>query len=273
MNFIINTLYVLGGIALFFLVARIIRVFNKSKSTIDWFLYLLGKLVVVLGTLLFFDLQIFLLLIPILITWWVDYGVLSWGENHVTQSWYYFLIFLSFIYFFFCLWLTGSKKFYSLFTFLEKKKKNITIKNMSVEEENWKSIFLKTGLGFLIPLMLIVGLVMLGITSFAALTAALINSGKISFLTAIGKNGVEQVSEFYIWHFCNLIPQIHVAETLNWKVPFEYADDKNTDHGVAWLLLLFKIVMAYVVIARFYSWNKWRKESTEEKELIKERCF
>ena len=72
---------------------------------------------------------------------------------------------------------------------------------MSVEEENWKSIFLKTGLGFLIPLMLIVGLVMLGITSFAALTAALINSGKISFLTAIGKNGVEQVSEFYIWHF------------------------------------------------------------------------
>ena len=51
--------------------------------------------------------------------------------------------------------------------------------------------------------------------------------------------------------------QIKVAKTLNWDVPFTY-DEK----GVGWLLLVFKALMAYIVIARFYTWNKWRKASS-----------
>ncbi len=113
-------------------------------------------------------------------------------------------------------------------------------------------------MSFLIPLMIIVGLVMLGVTCFGAFTSALVRNSTISFLP-LGKNpGLAELTDYYIWHFLELIPQIEVTKTIKWGVPFEY-DDK----GIGWLLLLFKALMVGIVIARFYTWNKWRKELIE----------
>ncbi|MDZ7604588.1 MAG: hypothetical protein U5K79_03150 [Cyclobacteriaceae bacterium] len=111
------------------------------------------------------------------------------------------------------------------------------------------------GVGFLIPLMIIIGLVMLGVTCFGALTSVLVHNGTISFLPDSKTPELSELADYYLWHFLELIPQIEVTKTIKWEAPFEY-DDK----GIGWILLLFKALMAYIVIARFYTWNKWRKE-------------
>lgn len=274
MNFT-GILVVFGTIALLALVARIISIFNQSKTTLDWFLYLLSLVGMSLAFFLVLDIQLILLLGSILVVWGVAYGPLSWGENNLTPFWNYFLISLSFIYFLLWIWLTGHKKFYSPFSLLEKKEERSSSKsffswvkwkwaksglNWVKSILNWVESILKVGLGFLIPLLIIVGLVLLGITCFAALTAALNDSGNITFAPVIEKKGMDHLMNFYAWHFCDLIPQIKVAETLNLEDPLKYTDD-----GVGWLLLLFKSLMAYIVIARFYSWNKWMKKSRKGK--------
>ena len=112
---------------------------------------------------------------------------------------------------------------------------------------------------FLIPLMVIIGLVMLGNTCFGAITSLLVHNELISFLSEGKSPGLSELADYYLWYFMELIPQIEVAKTIKWEVPLEY-DDK----GIGWLLLLFKILMAYIVIARFYTWNKWRIESNRQ---------
>lgn len=119
-------------------------------------------------------------------------------------------------------------------------------------------------LGFLNPLMIIVGLVFLAITCFAALTAALNDGGKVTFDTVVEAKGMHIIFDFYLWHFCDLIPQLDVAETLKWDAPLTYKDK-----GIGWLLLAFKALMAYIVIARFYTWNKWRKEMRNKPQSTK----
>ena len=257
---------VIGIFSLLALAACIIRVFNHSKTRLQWFSYLLNQIGVILFYILFLDLQLMVLIAAIAVVWIIAFYSLTWGEANLSQFWYYILISLSFIYFLLWLWWTGTKNFYSQFSFRKKKEDDMKNEDKSVEKQSLielaKSLMKGGALNFLIPLTIIIGLVMLCITCFAALTAALNDNGNITFIPKIELQGMEDISQFYLWHFCDLIPQIKVVETLNWKVPFKYCDA-----GIAWLLLLFKSLMAYIVIARFYSWNKWRKEPREKMKL------
>ena len=107
---------VIGMFALLALAAGIIRVFNHSKTTLQWFSYLLKQTGVILFYILFLDLQLLVLIGAIFVVWVVAYYSLTWGETNLSQFWNYILISLSFIYFLLWLWWTGTKNFYRIDT-------------------------------------------------------------------------------------------------------------------------------------------------------------
>jgi hypothetical protein len=257
MNF--NGIIIAIGIVLFLvLTAFIIRIFNKSRTTLDWFSYLLKRIGKLLAFILFLDIQLLIMLVVILIVWGASYKSLLWGETDIPSFWNSVLIVINFIYFFMLLWWSGTKGFYNLFAF----RKSEPGLNLPANIERGRSIIPNkaqlikgSGMSFLIPLMIIIGLVLLGATCFGAFTSFLVSNDSISFSPNNKNQGLSELTDYYLWHFLQLIPQIKVTETIRWDVPFTYSDK-----GVGWILLLFKALMAYIVITRFYTWNKWRKE-------------
>ena len=258
MNF--NSLIVVIGTILFLAFAAcIIWIFNRSRSVGGWLAFLLQQIGRLFAFILFLDIQLMVILGAVIIVWGVAYYPLSWGESNLTIFWYAVLIGISFIYFLLWLWWTGTKNFYAQFS---SRKKEVSVVD---EKEHSRKItimekaesLMSTGMSFIIPLMIIIGLVMLGVTCFGAFTSILVSSDSITFVPAGKTPDLSSLSDYYLWHFAELIPQIKVAKTLNWDTPFTY-DEK----GVGWLLLIFKALMAYIVIARFYTWNKWRKASS-----------
>ncbi len=259
MNFS-GALVVIGTILFLLFCASIIRIFNRSRTILDWFSYLLHQIGVLLMFILFLDLQLLLMLGTILIVWGAAYFALSWGEANLSPFWYSILIGISFVYFFMLLWWSGTKSFYRGFSF-KRVDKTVSVGSINEKQSILSTVksIMSSGMSFLIPLMIIIGLVMLGITCFGAFTSALVQGNSISFLPLSKSPDLSQLSDYYLWHFLELIPQIDVAKTLNWEVPFTYREK-----GVGWILLLFKALMAFIVIARFYTWNKWRKELNKE---------
>ena len=148
---------VIGMFTLLALAAGIIRVFNHSKTTLQWFSYLLKQTGVILFYILFLDLQLLVLIGAIFVVWVVAYYSLTWGETNLSQFWNYILISLSFIYFLLWLWWTGTKNFYSQFSFRKKKEDDLKKEDKPVEKQGLielaKSVLKGGGLNFLIPLM------------------------------------------------------------------------------------------------------------------------
>jgi hypothetical protein len=252
---------VFGSVLLLVITAFIIRIFNKARTTLGWFLYLLNQIGAVLAFILLLDIQLIIMLGAILIVWGAAYYTLLWGESNLAPFWNSVLIAISFIYFFMWLWWSGTKGFYQYFTFRKAEEKVKSGVNPEQKRSTMPSVqsIISSGMSFLIPLMIIVGLVFLGVTCFGAFTSALVRNYSISFLPLSANPGLSELMDYYLWHFLQLIPQIKVTETIRWDVPFTYSDK-----GVGWILLLFKALMAYIVIARFYTWNKWRKERHKE---------
>lgn len=263
---LIVLIILLSGFGLSFILAVIFRLFNKSKTTKEWFWVFVAKGGDLLFYPFFYGLQLAVLIFVVLIMWMVVFYVLEWGESHLDSLGYSLLIIICFIYFLFWLNLTGKKNFYSFFT-RQKIRKDVVPADMDQteyelfrkkqsEDDQPLPPFWRSGMSFLVPLVIIIGLSMLGISCFAALTAVLNNAGKISFSPELTNESFSPLNDFYLWHFCDLIPQIKVPDTFHWNLTFQY-----TSSGVALLLIVFKSLMAYIVIARFYTWNKWRQKS------------
>ena len=246
---------VFGAIAVLGIIAIILGLIDKSRSGGEWFSLILKRIGIILAYILLIDIQLLVLLMAIMIVWGVAYYPLSWGQENLSVFWNYTLITFSFIYFLLWLWLTGTKNFYNQFSYAYSDKGKATVDESTSESKpSLIDSILRKGMRFLLPLMVIIGLVMLSITCFSALTSALHINGSVRFDPVMEDNGIGKISDFYLWHFFDLIPQIKVNETLNWEAPLKY-----THGGIAALLLLFKSLMAYIVIARFYTWNKWRR--------------
>ena len=91
---------------------------------------------------------------------------------------------------------------------------------------------------------------------FGALTSALNDAGLIKFTPTPEKHNFSQFVDFYLWYGFDLIPELDINKTLNWTVPFEYNSKK-----ISLLLLVFKIIIAWLIIKQIIGWNKWRKGS------------
>jgi hypothetical protein len=230
----IVVLIILGVILVCLLVAVIMHFFKKPKhSILEWFSYLLEKIGTGISHLVGWMMSIYVLPLSLVLVYGIVYYPLRWGQSHLSPVLYYTLIGLSFVYFFFVMWYVSRKEFYLYFK--------------------------KKGIGAFFPLMLIIGLLMVGVTCFSAFTAALSDAHAINLDPAHPPRNFEPLVDFYIWHFCNLIPQIDVAETLHWKVKYTY-----NSNSVGWLVLIFKSLMAFIIIERIVHWNKWRKEDKKE---------
>lgn len=207
---------------------------KKSKrSILEWILFILGKVGNFLRVFMFLD-------VALVIFWALPFKLLKWGQ-YQHPLFYAVIITLSFIYFILSISYVRRKKFY-------------------------KGFDKKSVLGILFPVLLIIAIVGVGVNCFAALSSILNDHGHVSFSPQLMKHDLNATSNFYLWQFLDLIPQIKVNQTLHWELPF-----KSNSNLQNWLLLLFKIIMIWIVIALFYKWNKWRKEEakTENVEATK----
>ncbi|MFT3705941.1 MAG: hypothetical protein QM802_26480 [Agriterribacter sp.] len=198
---------------------------KTKKSIFEWISFLLGKVLEFIKIFVFLD-------IVLLVFWGLPVKLLMWSQ-HWHPALYVAIIVINFVYFGLSIYYVRRKNFYKDFD-----KKHI--------------------LGILFPLMMIIALVGVGINCFAALSGILNDYGYIKFNPALNKHDFDAMMDFYAWHFMDLVPQIKVNETLHWKQRFE------VDSGLGnWLLLLFKIIMVWIVIALFFKWNKWRVEEAK----------
>ena len=201
---------------------------KRKKSILEWVLFILGKIGKFLMVLMYLD-------VALLLFWGLPFKLLMWGQ-YQHPVFYTVIIVLSFIYFMLAIFYVSRKNFYKDFD-----KKHV--------------------LGILFPLMLIIAVVGVGINCFAALSSILNDYGYISFNPQLNKHDFNALLNFYLWHFFDLIPQIKINETLQWKLPLT-----NSSSLENWLLLFFKIIMVWIIIALFYKWNKWRQEETKTEE-------
>ena len=264
LKLIIWVLAIFGCIAL---VAGVIWLFNRSRSFPEWVVFLLqqlGKSSSLFATFLFLFLSPIWILYVI---WGLSFKALVWGEEQLSSGWNYALIGLVFVFFFgFMIW-TSKKGF--LDNFGSSKKPLGKDKKSQKGLEEWDDLlgsYLQKGASLLIPLAIITALTLLGNTCFGALSAAWCRDGLADYTSHSSRLDVDAFSTFYFWHFCDLIPQIKVADTLGWE-----NDIQREGSRAGFLLLLYKIIMAYIIIAKFYSWNKWRKalaKKTKATELV-----
>ena len=202
---------------------------NKTipgKSIGGWIIFILKKIMELLKILIFLDMAL-------LIFWGLPFMLLKWSQ-HYHPAFHGTMIAICFIYFFASLWFFNRKNFYDDFD-----KKRI--------------------LGVLFPLILLIAIVWVGATCFGALSAMLSDYGYISFDPVLKQQNFEPLVDFYFWHFCDLIPEIKVNETLQWDLLYKYKGNLMN-----LLLLLFKVIMVWIVIALFYKWNKWRNEDKKK---------
>jgi hypothetical protein len=68
------------------------------------------------------------------------------------------------------------------------------------------------------------------------------------------------LQDFFIWHFLEDIPLLHVNQTLRWAEPLTY-----TSPALGFIVLMFKITVIVPVTAAFVAYWK-RDEGTSAKE-------
>jgi MFS family permease len=231
------------GLILMCLIAAVVAHFfiNPRKTVTDWYVYFLRKLEYGLKKLGDVLGAITKPLLALAAVYSVVFFPLRWGQVHLNTTLYNTLITLSCIYFFTVLWYISRKEFFKQFN--------------------------KKGIGIILPIMIITGLLFTGVICFAAVTGAMSDAHIVALNPALPPKDFSPLEDFYLWHFCKLIPQIDVTETFHWENYYSY-----TDKGVAWLVFFFKALMAYIILERFYHWNKWRKEtdsSLDTKENLK----
>lgn len=94
------------------------------------------------------------------------------------------------------------------------------------------------------------GVLALGIYFFGTVTLLLMRAGAI-----VLEGSPERVFDFYLWHFLDAVPLLHINETLLWNQPMIYRQT-----GVGWLLLTFKAAIILPVIATFGGYWQFRRE-------------
>jgi hypothetical protein len=154
--------------------------------------------------------------------------LLEFGQKRNTAL-YFVTILISFLYYFYFLWFFSRKDYFNRF-------------------DNRKFD------GSMMPLAAITSIVIVGLACFASLTSFLSDAGYISLVPKPATRDFSYLIDFYSWHFFNLIPQVEINETMNWKAGYAM-----NDSGGRIIVLAFKIISAWIVIALFYNWNKWRK--------------
>jgi hypothetical protein len=246
-----SLLYLAAVFLTLYLAAVAIRVFDRSRTTVDHFSWLLGGFGKILTALSFFMIQLGTILGILVLVWGIAYGPLKWSASHLSLAANSVLLFIMFLYFFLIMLLTGRQHFYAYF--------DTTAQHQGTLRAIAGS-FRKDGLGFLLPLSIIIGLVMVGVTCFAALTAQFVKIGELSLTSNYSSSPFLGLEDQYLWHFFDLVPQLKVNETIGWDAPVTL-----TGTGAGWLLLAFKVLMIYIVIARFYTWAKWQRGELNEK--------
>lgn len=238
------------------IIAWIAHWFDKKKSVLEWMEVILGIIGKAFSFLTVCCISITLFLFLILFVWVFVWFPLKWTSSLEWQGWFVIVLVLCFSYFIFILNYSGRKQFYSLFKpgFREDKdEKPVKSDSLRKLTDDFKGAF-----GKFYPLAFLIGLVMAGSTCFAAWAALLNVNGYLAVDPKPSGLDIGRFADFFLWHFCDLIPEIEMNKTIGWEIPMKYSDN-----GTGWLLLLFKVVMSYVVIARFYTWNKWRKVPEE----------
>ncbi len=159
------------------------------------------------------------------------YGLLKLVELHLRSSLVFYLtVVLCFAILIWLLWWVLSKKFY-----------NVADTKLSTD--------------IYVPLAIIICTSWHAMTCFGALSSALYDSGLIQVTPAPAKHNFAQFTDFFLWYGLDLIPELDINKTFNREPPFQYTDNK-----IAWLLLIFKVIIVWLIIKQIYSWNKWRKK-------------
>lgn len=62
-----------------------------------------------------------------------------------------------------------------------------------------------------------------------------------------------QIADFFLWHFCNMIPLIKFNETVAWDVSLTYLSTDGVEmmsgaHRIGYILLLFKVTIVLPII-------------------------
>ncbi len=103
--------------------------------------------------------------------------------------------------------------------------------------------------GVLAPLVIAVNLLFACVGLFS--TFVLVLPGNDGFFVGNAHPHHGQIADFFLWHFFHMIPLFDLTETLKWQAPLEYERA-----AVGWILVLFKLVVAFPVIwliAAYYS--------------------
>jgi|GEM_PF-4608359 len=108
-----------------------------------------------------------------------------------------------------------------------------------------------------IPLIILMSGFWQAVIAFGALTSCLYDYGIIQIKEVRGKNDYADFADFYFWHGLDLIPAFKINEIFHFQIPITYNKGQLL---LEWLLVFFKIIIVWLIIAQAYEWNKWRKE-------------
>lgn len=202
---------------------------NKFSEKTGW---IVGRILRLLEFLFSSILGLIIILGTFIAVNWPLY-LFKWTVNQ--QDWiHYSTIVIAFAYLGFMCWGFSHPKYFSLY-----------------KNDNF--------LGKVLPLMVVISFFFLASGCFGSLTSELADHGRALLVPMPELNNFAQVTDFYLWHAFNLLPGVDMPQTLNWQCRFEYKDD-----GTAWLLLLFKAIIVWIVIYHIKRWNEWRKENKQK---------
>lgn len=120
----------------------------------------------------------------------------------------------------------------------------------------------KISMSSLAPLVLMINTGIFAVICFGALTSALCDAELVRLDPAPEQGYFPNVAKFYLWHALELIPVLKINELfLNANPPFTYDQE-----FVSWLLLAFKIMIAWIIIDQIFGWVKWVREKKRGKE-------
>jgi hypothetical protein len=105
-------------------------------------------------------------------------------------------------------------------------------------------------IGALTPWAYSLNVLALGVFYFGTVTLLLSRWNMISL-----EGNPERVFDFYVWHFLDAVPLLHINDTLHWAQPMTYQAS-----GVGFLLLSFKVTIILPVIATFTGYWKFRRD-------------
>jgi hypothetical protein len=110
--------------------------------------------------------------------------------------------------------------------------------------------------GVFVPLIVAANFLLACVAVFSSLVLVFPSSHTFFAETTQPTHG--RLANFFLWHFLDMIPVIEANETINWNAPLTY-----THKGVGFILLLFKVAVAWPVIWMIGAAYERMKEVTD----------